>query len=316
MSKISNLIFNGKKHYITSKFGKRAAISTSAGTTGTMHNGTDYGTDGLKIPQYAIEDGYIFAAAKATDGAYYVWVIYPRVKLAFLHYHLDSYAVKNGQKVKKGTILGYTGKTGRATGIHLHLGVRDLKALTTSQINAMTWDNLRKCAYVDPEKVAYTEYVAPAPINTDITIGGKATIQRGAVWGGLTTVKGKAVPAQYVGNSYTVSQIATHNGRVEALLKELVSWVPVEHLAAGAATTTKLITKMASAKNHTDGYGNGKKFTLKAAGTLRYGPGSNYGVISSLAKGTKVTWYGYYTGNYYYVAVGKQTGFVDKSNLN
>lgn len=156
MSKISTLIFNGANHYVTSPYGKRNAISTSAGTTASFHNGTDYGTNGKKIAQYAIEDGYVFAAAKASDGANYVWVIYPRIKKAFLHYHLDSYKVKAAQTVKKGTLLGYTGKTGKATGIHLHLGIRDLAKLSAAQIKSMTWDALRSCSYVDPEKVSYT----------------------------------------------------------------------------------------------------------------------------------------------------------------
>ena len=156
MSIISNLIFNGENHYITSPFGNRNTISTSKGTTRSYHNGTDYGTKSKKLPQYAIEDGYVFAAAKASDGANYVWVIYPRIKKAFLHYLLDKISVKAGQTVKKGTKLGTTGKTGKATGIHLHLGIRDLSKLTTAQISKMTWTSLRACSYVDPEKVSYT----------------------------------------------------------------------------------------------------------------------------------------------------------------
>ena len=61
MSKISNIIFNGKDHYITSPYGSRTVISTSAGKTTSYHSGTDYGTNGKKIPQYAIENGYVFA---------------------------------------------------------------------------------------------------------------------------------------------------------------------------------------------------------------------------------------------------------------
>lgn len=157
MSEISKLIFNGtNNHYITSPYGKRGKINTSAGATSSFHNGTDYGTNNKKIPQYAIEDGYVFSAAKASDGALYVWVIYPRIKKAFLHYHLDSYCVKSGQKVEKGTKLGITGKTGKATGIHLHLGIRDLAKLTTKQVEKITWSTLQSCSYVDPEKVSYT----------------------------------------------------------------------------------------------------------------------------------------------------------------
>lgn len=156
MSAISKKIFNGANHYVTSPYGKRKTISTSAGSTASFHYGTDYGTNGKKIAQYAIEDGYVFAAQRAKDSALYVWVIYPRIKKAFLHYHLNSYRVRAGQTVKSGTLLGYTGKTGKATGIHLHLGIRDLTRLSDNQIKHMTWALLRSCAYIDPEKLYYT----------------------------------------------------------------------------------------------------------------------------------------------------------------
>lgn len=126
MSKITNIIFNGKSHYVTSEYGKRTVLSTSAGATNPFHYGTDYGTGGKKLAQYAIEDGTVVSCGKASDGAKYVWVKYPRINKKMLHYHLDSIKVKAGQGVKKGTLLGYTGKTGKATGVHLHLGIKDL----------------------------------------------------------------------------------------------------------------------------------------------------------------------------------------------
>ena len=152
MSKLTDLIFSNESHYITSGFGYRTIFGKRS-----FHCGVDYGTNNKKLPQYAIEDGYVFASAKSnSDGALYVWVIYPRIKKAFLHYHLDSYKVRSGQAVEKGTLLGYTGKTGKATGIHLHLGIRDLVNLTASQIANMTWALLRKCNYIDAEKLTYT----------------------------------------------------------------------------------------------------------------------------------------------------------------
>ncbi len=149
MSKITNIIFNGKSHYITSKYGKRSVINTSAGATASFHNGTDYGTNGKKLAQYAIEEGTVISCGKAKDGANYVWVKYPRINKKMLHYHLDSIKVKSGQAVKKGTLLGYTGKTGKATGVHLHLGVKDL---TTD-------------CYEDPERLAST-YEEPMKYKT------------------------------------------------------------------------------------------------------------------------------------------------------
>lgn len=142
MSTISNLIFNNAKHYVTSKYGYRDPIQTPAGVTRSFHYGTDYGTDNKKLPQYAIEDGTIVSCGRDTaENAYalFIWVAYPRINKKLLHYHLDSISVKAGQKVKKGTLLGYTGMTGRATGIHLHLGMKDL---TTNQ-------------YEDPEAFVY-----------------------------------------------------------------------------------------------------------------------------------------------------------------
>lgn len=154
MSKITNIIFNGKKHYITSPYGKRKSFTTKGGATSYFHYGTDYGTNGVKLPQYAIEHGYCFASARASDGANFVWIVYPRIKKAFLYYHLDKRAIKAGEKVKMGTLLGYTGSTGKSTGVHLHLGVRDLSGLSTSRINNMTYSSLKNCPYIDPEKYA------------------------------------------------------------------------------------------------------------------------------------------------------------------
>lgn len=145
MSVVSNLIFHNEKHYVTSKFGYRSVLSTSNGKTNPYHSGTDYGTNGKKIAQYAIEDGEVMTATRAADGALYVWVKYPRLGVKLLHYHLDSIKVKAGQKVNKNTLLGYTGKTGKATGIHLHLGVKRLSG----------------GGYIDPEKWAKNEYTAP-----------------------------------------------------------------------------------------------------------------------------------------------------------
>lgn len=128
MSKISNLIFNNAKHKVTSSYGKRSVIKTSKGETSTFHRGTDYGTYGVKLPQYAIEEGSVYSCGRDNDGAKFVTIKYPRINKRFIHYHLDSYKVKKGQSVKKGTLLGFTGSTGKATGIHLHLGIIDLKS--------------------------------------------------------------------------------------------------------------------------------------------------------------------------------------------
>lgn len=137
MSKVSELIFAGEPHRITSPYGKRGS---------GFHYGCDYGTYLKNLPQYAIEDGEVYSKGYEPNAAgYYVWVKYPRINKRFLHCHLQkAVTLKKGEKVQRGTLLGYTGTTGNSTGIHLHLGVRDL---TTN-------------AYEDPEVFSMT-YIDP-----------------------------------------------------------------------------------------------------------------------------------------------------------
>lgn len=113
MSKISNLIFHNKKHYITQKFSNK-------------HKAVDYGTYRKKIKQYAIENGIVTYTGLISGGKA-VKIKYPRINKEFMHLHLDKILVKKGQSVNKKSAIGTTGMTGIATGIHLHLRIKDLK---------------------------------------------------------------------------------------------------------------------------------------------------------------------------------------------
>ena len=119
-------IFKRNDWYVTSAFGKRTPIQTSNGISSNFHNGCDYGTHSQKWPQYAIENGIVIDCGVSSDGAKYVVINYPKLNVNMLHYHLDSITVKKSQRVNSDTLVGYTGKTGVATGIHLHLSVYDL----------------------------------------------------------------------------------------------------------------------------------------------------------------------------------------------
>lgn len=207
MSKISELIFNGAKHYITSPYGRRNTISTSAGKTSSFHYGTDYGTNNVKLPQYAIEDGTILSCGTASDGAKYVWVKYPRIGKKFLHYHLDTISVKAGQSVHKGTKLGNTGKTGKATGIHLHLGVKDLKS----------------DAYEDPEKLKYT---APTVSNTVKYKTGTYTVTTN-----LLNIRTGA------GTKYAKKTFSQFTSNAQAQIKKLNNGKPADGLVKGCTCT-------------------------------------------------------------------------------
>lgn len=122
--KLASKIFKRDDWYVTSPFGNRNPINTKNGISNTFHSGCDYGTHCQKWPQYALENGVIISCGIASDNAKYVWVNYPRIGKKILHYHLDSICVSKGQKVNENSIIGYTGQTGIATGIHLHLGMK------------------------------------------------------------------------------------------------------------------------------------------------------------------------------------------------
>ncbi len=128
MSELSKRIFRGREHFLSSPFGERSVIKTANGKTSSFHSGADYATFGKKLPQYAVAKGTVLSCGTdhAFGSAKYVWVAYPALKVKMLHYHLDSISVKPGQVVKKSTLLGRTGQTGLATGIHLHLGIKNL----------------------------------------------------------------------------------------------------------------------------------------------------------------------------------------------
>lgn len=134
--KLASKIFRREGYYVTSPFGWRIHPVTKKRT---FHSGTDYGTNCQKWAQYAIEDGYIYTTGQDSTSGKYIWVRYPRINRSLLHCHLDSIEVKKGDKVTEGTLLGYTGSTGRATGVHLHLGM--------TEIGKSTW--------LDPDKYDY-----------------------------------------------------------------------------------------------------------------------------------------------------------------
>ena len=67
----------------------------------------------------------------------------------------------------------------------------------------------------------------------EISTGSKVIIKDGAIYGGLSSTRGKAVPAaQRRGKEHTVDKLQTNKGVVEARLAEIKSWVAVSSLKA------------------------------------------------------------------------------------
>lgn len=102
------------------------------------------------------------------------------------------------------------------------------------------WVKLKKHTVksVNGEKALLKEinswvYIADLKVTKsgEIKAGSVVTIRKGAVYGGLTAARGKAVPKEQLApKKHTVSKIETHNGVKEALLSDIMSWVAIKYL--------------------------------------------------------------------------------------
>ena len=104
----------------TSPFGVRRTFN---GRVKSRHMGLDF--DGLTgTPLHASNDGIV---ALATSNFFYVGnaVLLDHGEHLFtLYFHMSRLDVKTGDHVTRGQVLGLLGKTGRATGPHLHFAVK------------------------------------------------------------------------------------------------------------------------------------------------------------------------------------------------
>jgi len=100
-------------------FGSRRVIN---GEPRAPHTGVD-----IRLPEgtpvRAIADGVVVLAAEQFFGGKSVVIDHGGAVFS-LYYHLQRYTVEEGRRVSRGETIGAVGATGRATGPHLHFGVR------------------------------------------------------------------------------------------------------------------------------------------------------------------------------------------------
>lgn len=94
---------------------------------GKYHNGFDFGKF-LGAEILAAEDGVVLSMGNQDSycyrGAYGKFIVIKHNNgLTTLYAHLSGQTVKAGQEVTRGQLIGYMGKTGWATGPHLHFTV-------------------------------------------------------------------------------------------------------------------------------------------------------------------------------------------------
>lgn len=113
------------------------------------HYGIDLGwstkNGGKNQPIYATDDGKVIYRQTQTSGGKVIHIKHDNGYLTE-YAHLDTWVVKKGDKVKMGQKIGTMGKSGKASGEHLHLGV-----YKGSKINYN-----KPSGWVDPKKYLYT----------------------------------------------------------------------------------------------------------------------------------------------------------------
>ncbi len=125
---------------ITDKFGYRIHPITKKRQ---FHAGIDFSA-AIGTPIYATADGVVeYAKGKGTYGNYLL-IDHPfGFKTAYGH--LSGFAVKKGDYISKGDIIGYVGNTGRSTGSHLHFEIRYLN----KWLNPQKFLNWSSSTYMD-----------------------------------------------------------------------------------------------------------------------------------------------------------------------
>lgn len=108
---------------ITSFFADRRIYKYTTGKTSTnLHFGIDYGIPtGTTV--HSVSGGKVVLAENRISTGWSV-VIEHLPGLYSIYYHLNELKVKEGDNVKAGTIIGFSGATGLATGPHLHWEIR------------------------------------------------------------------------------------------------------------------------------------------------------------------------------------------------
>ena len=103
---------------------------------GVLHAGVDFAA-AENTPERAVAAGTVVAAGWAYSG-YGISVVVDHGNGYLTHYaHMNKTAVKVGQKVRAGTVLGYEGSTGDSTGPHLHFEVH--KGSMWNQVDPAPW---------------------------------------------------------------------------------------------------------------------------------------------------------------------------------
>ena len=103
---------------LTSPFGMR---DTGIAGASTYHQGVDLSANS-GTPIVASRGGTVTVATYSNSAGYYVTINHGD-GYSSIYMHMSNFIVSAGQKVNQGQTIGYVGKSGVASGYHLHFGI-------------------------------------------------------------------------------------------------------------------------------------------------------------------------------------------------
>ena len=103
---------------LTSPFGNR---DTGIAGASTYHQGVDLAAP-QGTPIYATRGGTVTRATYGGAAGHYVTINHGD-GFSSIYMHMEYYTVSPGQTVSQGQVIGYVGKSGIASGYHLHFGI-------------------------------------------------------------------------------------------------------------------------------------------------------------------------------------------------
>ncbi|MBY0539014.1 peptidoglycan DD-metalloendopeptidase family protein [Patescibacteria group bacterium] len=124
MAKCKDRYSTFKNNYCITQYYGNTSFAQSGAYNGKDHNGIDFGTPtGTKIVSALPGEVTATGNTDAYKGCYSYgkWVLVKHTNgLSTLYAHLSVISVTKGEAVSRGGLIGYSGKTGYATGPHLH----------------------------------------------------------------------------------------------------------------------------------------------------------------------------------------------------
>ncbi|MDP4086710.1 MAG: M23 family metallopeptidase [Bacillota bacterium] len=131
-----SLLFLGGKHPQASMLDKNGkekidwiwpadgVISDTFGTRQGRHKGIDIAGE-INSPIFAVDGGIVEKSYYSNSYGNVIFIKHPS-NYVTVYAHLSNRLVQEGQKVAKGYIIGKMGRTGQATGVHLHFETHEI----------------------------------------------------------------------------------------------------------------------------------------------------------------------------------------------